>query len=388
VLGPDEVSKSSNTESQRSTPWRVLVVDDHEPLLTVLREVLLASGFDPVVMNNATDALLCLEQQVPDIIVCDVLMPGMNGFEFFQKVCENEKTFKVPFIFLTGLSDPEEIRFGKEKGCDDYLIKPFDPNDLVAVIRGKLNTCKKRDTANERQMEAYRRRIIQSLSHEFRTPLVAINTGTELLLEQFDRMEGERVSQLLKSIQRGGARLQGLIDDFMTLQQIDSGSAKSTCDRFKDQCDFYNLVANSITTFLETYRDTSPLIEFSRPEGKGPRVLVCRNQVEDVLRRLLSNAVKFGGKDKAVTVTFTCSENKTSVFFRDRGQGAAPELMQEAKELFKQIDRDRMEQQGCGIGLTIAGYLCDINGGAIHFHQPADNIGLEVEISFPVVEAS
>lgn len=367
--------------------YKVLVIDDHEPLVGVLTEVLSGTGFHVFSALNAEDALQFLDHQPPDIIICDVMMPGIDGFTLYDKVKQNPEWCNIPFVFLSALSEPSEIRFGKALGCDDYLTKPFDPVDLLATLKGKLSTFKKREELIAKRVEQYRRRIIHTLSHEFRTPLVAINTGTELLLEQFDSMDKVRIFRLLESIQRGGLRLQRLTDDFMTLQQIDSGAALNTCNKMKRSTSLFRVAEAALESFKEAghYNTDSIRLDLPTPEQLGDYYAEIYDvQIVDVLKRLLGNACKFAGNFGGIEIRFGRDRQNAFVSVRDRGTGLPPEIMQRACELFTQIDRDRLEQQGCGLGLTIAHYYSGINGGNLTFHTLPDRAGFEVRVNFPV----
>ena len=369
---------------------KVLVVDDSDQILFVLEEVLRSEGFEVQRANGAQEALVNLRTNPPDVIISDIMMPDVDGFRFHELVKQSSEWCDIPFLFLTALSDPEEIRFGKQLGVDEYVTKPFDPTDLTATVRGKVLLSKRRkENAGELQ-DRFRKRIIHTLSHEFRTPLVAINTGTELLLEQREHIDASKLDRLLESIQRGGLRLQRLVEDFMTLQQIDSGTAASIAQRlrrkvllpkvFEVGLDYFHEALHGETINLEVIPMSDEM-----SDKFPPMVHVYDTQVVSVIQRLLQNAHKFGGREKPITVTLLSNPTHASILIRDRGPGMSDVAVRQACELFSQIDRDLYEQQGCGLGLPIATYYTQLNDGELVFRSPADGMGLEVEIRFPRV---
>lgn len=364
----------------------ILAVDDSEQILQVLDEVLRSQGFEVHTASSVERAKESLKSARPDLILCDIMMPEVDGFRFHSELKSNPDWCEIPFLFVSALSDPEEVRFGKELGCDDYVTKPFDPNDLAATIRGKLSVAKLRREKQKQDAEKFRKRVIHTLSHEFRTPLVAINTGTELLLEQREQLEADRLERLLESIQRGGLRLQRLVEDFMTIQQIDSGTAASIASRFKRSSSLSKIIELAIDSFQEQLRGEPCQIEFEKLVDEPVAAHVYDVQIVNVVQRLLSNAHKFGGADKLITVRIGSTPESISVFVRDRGPGMSTEAVRDACELFTQINRDRIEQQGCGLGLTISQYFSVLNGGKLYFSTPTDGAGgLEVELRFPRV---
>lgn len=369
---------------------KVLVIDDCEQLRGVLSEVLSTQGFEVIATESADEALEVLHSDTPDVILCDIMMPGTDGIKFNSVLRERSEWCQIPFIFLTALSDPDDVRVGKTLGCDEYVTKPFDPLDLGAVIRGKVKLARERKKGKAEEIEKYRRRIVHTLSHEFRTPLVAINTGAELLLDQKNSLKDEQVKKLLTSIQRGGVRLQRLVEDFMVLQQIESGSAAAAAERLRRTCSMVGIATGAIELFVDNTVDPELCITLN-VEGEDPRraplISVYESQVSSAIGRLLSNAYKFGGATKQITLTVCTTEEEVSAIIRDRGPGLAPEVAARACEMFSQIDREKLEQQGCGLGLTIASCFTKLNNGSLEFKKPEDGVGLEVVVKFPRVSA-
>ena len=386
-MGLQYEKASSAGERAALESAKVMIVDDNVELLQVLEELLSQQGYDVTKAESADRALALLTTSVPDIIVCDVMMPGKDGYALFNEIRQNPEWTDVPFIFLTSLAGREEVQFGKGSGCDDYLTKPFDPTELMAVVKGKLTLAEHRKRLTRNTFESYRKRIIHTLSHEFRTPLVSINTGTELLLDQHSALKEDQVRRLLESIQRGGYRLERLVNDFMLMQQIDLGHAASSCDRFRRKQPFLYLVESSIESFQEGF----PRLQ--RPqnimfEAVGERVDDCAVNVYDVqiahvIQHLLSNALKFGGDTQPIEVTLRLSASEAILRVRDYGPGMDGREADKACELFNQINRDTNEQQGAGLGLTICRYFTRINDGRIEFRPPDDGTGLVAELRFP-----
>ncbi len=119
-------------------PQTILVVDDEPILLDSLTDTLCLQGFNVLKASNGLEALDILREQLPDLILADIMMPGMNGYQFYQRVRQNPEWLRIPFIFLTAKGESEDVRFGKELGADDYLMKPILPEDLIAAVIGRL----------------------------------------------------------------------------------------------------------------------------------------------------------------------------------------------------------------------------------------------------------
>ena len=116
----------------------ILVVEDELIILDSLSDLLRVHGFQVLQAANGLEALAILQDNTPDLILADIMMPEMNGYQLYNRVRQNPEWLWIPFIFLTAKGQAEDIRFGKELGADDYLMKPIDAEDLIAAILGKL----------------------------------------------------------------------------------------------------------------------------------------------------------------------------------------------------------------------------------------------------------
>jgi DNA-binding NarL/FixJ family response regulator len=116
----------------------ILVVDDEPVILDSLSDILCFHGFQVLKASNGMEALEILRDQIPDLILADIMMPEMNGYQLYNRIRQNPDWVWIPLIFLTAKGAAEDIRFGKELGADDYLMKPIDAEDLIAAILGKL----------------------------------------------------------------------------------------------------------------------------------------------------------------------------------------------------------------------------------------------------------
>jgi signal transduction histidine kinase len=346
----------------------VLVVDDNPLIVNVLKSLLSSAGYQVFTSGDGQEALTCLEKKCVDVIICDVMMPKMDGYELHHCVRGKPELSHIPFLFLTALSDNLEVHRGKETGADDYLVKPFDPRDLLAVVRGKVTRSRSLKNLSEEKYDSYRKKVIHTLSHEFRTPLVAINTGTELLLEQQGNLDERKMLNLLEAIRRGGQRLERLVNDFMLMQQIEAGIAK----RLFDTRATVRSVGDMVSQFADSKRDGLVAEGFKfeiNNLAPDAEVAVYEPQVHDVLSRLLSNAAKFSPNQKEIEIYVYAQDQEVVIEVRDRGLGMDLAKVRQAIDVFGQIDREKLEQQGGGLGLAIANRYAAINKGRLDFEN-------------------
>ncbi len=370
-------------ESNLTDISSVLVVDDNPLIINVLRSLLCSEGYKVFTCGNGHEALDLLGSKSVDLIICDVMMPRMDGYELHFKVRENNQLAHIPFVFLTALSDNVEVNRGLESGADDYVVKPFDPQDLVSLVKGKIRRSKHLKTYGEEKYDSYRKRVIHTLSHEFRTPLVAINTGTELLLDQVPELQSTKVHNVLEAIKRGGQRLERLVTDFMLLQQIEAGIAH----RLFESRGAAQPVSDVLNAYIESRANKISEEGFQlklSDQSDGSKVRVYEAQVLDILDRLVNNAIKFKSDRREIEIHSHVADGEVTIEVRDRGIGLDVSRVKEAIDVFGQLDRDRLEQQGGGMGLAIANRYATINSGRLEFENRRDG-GSIVSLILPLV---
>jgi len=360
-----------------------LLVDDNPLILNVLRGLLNNEGIRVLSSTNGQEALEILDQQSVDVIVCDVMMPRMDGYQLHERVRGCSKYAHIPFVFLSALGDNAEISQAKENGADDYLVKPFDPRELIAVVRGKIQRSKSIKGAETERYDSYRKRVIHTLSHEFRTPLVAINTGAELLLEQRDRLDHDKAANLLEAIKRGGERLERLVNDFMLLQQIEGGLARRLFESRASVHSIQAVLDRIIEAREEMISGERCTLDFSKIPYEIS-VRIYEPQIQDILDRLINNAIKFSTTERSIEIHSSLRDREVGIEIRDRGLGMDAIRTKEAVDAFGQINREKMEQQGSGLGLAIASRYAEINDGRLEFEERAGG-GTIVTLILPTV---
>lgn len=199
----------------------VLIVEDDQNLNLALVETLQTYGYATLSAYHGREALDLLRQRTPDVIVCDINMPVMDGYTFLQHTRAEPEWRLLPFIFLTARTTTEDQRRAKAIGIEDYLTKPIDARDLVAAIENALNRRRLVAAEIERNMDNLRNRIVGLLQHEFRTPLTFILGYAELLLSSgAGDLDAEQMQLMAAAILDGGQRLQQQIETFLFMAEL------------------------------------------------------------------------------------------------------------------------------------------------------------------------
>ncbi|MGE5315060.1 MAG: response regulator [Acidobacteriota bacterium] len=340
--------------------YRILIVDDEPDLLDITGAILEMEGYEVSKAVNVPVALKILETETPDIIISDVTMPEFSGFDFFTHVRQNPRLQNTPFIFVSGHSDFAHVKIGKELGSDEYITKPFEPDLLLSVIKGKLKRRQQLSDSFAQQIEQMKSQLFNVISHEMRTPLTSILGATEVLAEGKDSLSAEDFTEFLEMLKAGSKRLNSMVEDFLLVVRIESNEVMRAVENGE------SLIAPR--QFVERLlHEHEALIQkkhlrVTMPESQTTFVAAANLQhLENICRRILDNAVKFTPADGCIEIGCAETESGCTFTVKDSGPGIAPEYHQDIFQKFFQVNRERHEQQGSGLGLYIAGKLAEAN---------------------------
>ncbi len=349
----------------------ILVVEDDTNLLSGICDILEMAEYNVFGAASGLDALDVLRTKLPlpNIIVSDIMMPYMDGYELLNAVRQERDWTEIPFIFLTARTEKGDIRSGMVAGADDYLPKPFKTDDLLLAIRAKLK--RRAELANVRalQIREIKRGILTILNHEFRTPLSPVVAYADMLNSDPTTLTHDELKAFLQGINTGAKRLRRLVEDFILLIELETGEAQTAYNyRHALITDLGALLETAIAQFAETLinRDVH-LLSVPIPTSLPPFVADPEYLIAALLR-LLDNAVKFtdqaGGKVQ-ISAEADASGDWVLIHVADTGRGIPPDEFAFIFDSFYQIERKRYEDQGTGSGLAIVKAIMELHGGEV-----------------------
>ena len=200
----------------------ILLVEDDVALLEGMSDTLEMQGYKTIQATDGRKGLEVLQQVQPDLIISDIMMPEMDGYEFHRAVASSPESAGIPFIFLTAKSDQEDVRKGLREGVDAYLTKPFDLEELLIHVQNKLDRFAMIRQQALAQLDELQSQIVTMFSHELRTPLTYIQGYTDLLADTPQSISPDEMKLFLDGIQNGSRRLNQVIENLLTLVQIDT----------------------------------------------------------------------------------------------------------------------------------------------------------------------
>ncbi|MBS2033991.1 response regulator [bacterium] len=350
---------------------RVLLAED-EPELAAYMSLVLRGVANVQVVRDGGQAMAQLDQWQPELILSDVMMPGLSGFELCRQLKASPRWAAVPVILITALTHREALLQGWESGADEFLFKPFHPTELITRVRtlltisgirrrleldlrqqveeqtALLSTALQRaEVANEAKT-----RFLGNLSHELRTPLAVVLGMVQLAMGESPPLS---IQEKLEKIRDSASGLNGLLEDLVEFCRLESGQLKLRRAAFELRAFLTNLHTSLAPQAQE--RNLEWVLEIEGPQPWW--VEGDEGRLRHVLINLLVNAIKFTQQGWIrlkldSSLTFSVS---------DTGQGVAPEDQQRILERFVQVDDSlKRDRQGLGLGLAICSELLQLMG--------------------------
>lgn len=347
------------------TKAKLLIVEDDHDLLNGLRDIFELDDYAVLTAENGKKALELLArhaEEPPDLIVSDVMMPQMDGYELLRQVRLNERWVTIPFIFLSARGEKRDIHQGRFLGVDDYMTKPFDADDLLVAVQTRLQRHRAIHQAQMGMISDLKRNILTILNHEFRTPLTLVVAYADMLKDfSAEDMSNEQLLEFLKGVNSGAERLRRLIENFILLVELETGDTQRTYQWRHRRID---QPADIVQQGIENYNSGKPRRVFELEIVPGlPPITGDIEFLSIALRELLDNAVKFSPKDAPITVGMHLADGALHIWVRDQGRGIARQEHHNIWQTFYQIDREYHEDQGAGVGLAIVRGIVEMHNG-------------------------
>ena len=382
--GEEQPAPTSDSSLPTSTFARVLLVDDNADMREYLTRILSEHVQVEAVADGAA-ALAAVKKQVPDLILSDVMMPGLDGFQLLQALRSDPRTREVPLILLSARAGEEAIVEGLEAGADDYLIKPFSAQELVSRVNAHLQMAQLRGEALQEARSTIRSRdeFISVVSHELNTPLVSILGWTRLL--RSNPPSPAMLTKALDTIERN-AILQGkLVQDLLDISRITAGKLRLN----PQPVELKLVIETAIATVTQTAMEKGVNLTWQKNATDSIVVMGDGDRLQQVICNLLTNAIKFTPASGSVTVELSVvddhSTNTAHAVIRvtDTGIGIAADFLPHVFERFRQA---RDSGKGLGLGLAIAHHLVELHRGTIHAESAGEGQGATFIVKLPIPE--
>jgi len=323
------------------------VVDDQSANVQLVGSILGKLGFDVVPASDGPTALKRLALRVPDLILLDVLMPDMDGFEVCRRIRENPERQGIPIIFISADDDKELIVRAFDAGGVDYVTKPFNHAELTSRVRTHLALKLARDRLA--QLAEDKDELLGILAHDLKSQLAGMQMSAQILRDRTSHLSDAKLTQLCENICQSGGQLLAFVKEFLANSAAERG--------FTPKQEVVNL-SDAISRTVQEYQAAAQrkglAIRTSFPDEGATTVCADQSALSQVLDNLLSNAVKFSPLHKEISVTIQPNGTSVECIIQDQGPGFTSE---DKARMFRRYARLSARPTGgepsTGLGLSI-----------------------------------
>ncbi len=342
---------------------KILVIEDNRSIRESILNLLEEKGFRAIGAEDGQVGTKVAQEYLPDLILCDVVMPGLDGYGVLSNLRQHGDTSTIPFIFLTSMSAKESFRYGMQLGADDYLTKPCSPDELLGAITSRFDKQAAIANQSQKQLENLRNSIALSLPHEFRTPLNGILGLTEVLIEDHEQIDRKEILEIAQGVHRSAERLYKLIQNFLLYAELET--ALRDDERIE--------LLRSGRTHYPKVLIADVATQIARQMGReadlslnlqNTMIRISDFNLKKIIEELVSNAFKFSKPGSPVCLTATVQADALFLYITDKGRGMTAEQVANLGA-YMQFERKFYEQQGSGLGLAIAKRMVEIHGGQL-----------------------
>lgn len=365
----------------------ILLVDDVIDNLEMLTDMLENQGHTVKIALDGQEAFTQIAIEQPDIILLDIQMPGMDGYEVCEKIKANPETQDIPVIFLSALSETKDIIKAFDVGGVDYVSKPFKFREVVARVASQLKLSRQRkeiELLRERDKQQFeslakiKNNFLYGTAHDLKNPLTGLMLYTQLLRSTPPDSQQE-ITEIATGIELSARKMQSLITDILDLAQMQVG----------DQMNFIELplqpiLENVVRNFTILAKEKDITLSLSIPE-ESVSYPIDTSYFERMLDNLTSNAIKYTLNGGKVSISLQNCEDTLELRIADTGLGIPKDDIPKLFEAFYRVKKkSHRKESGSGLGLSMVAAIVDDHNGTIHV-ESEEGVGSTFIITLPKV---
>lgn len=376
------------SETFESVKANILIVDDVPNNLRLLSNMLTGQGYEVRSAISGLMALKSVQAALPDVILMDINMPDMTGYEVCECLKADEQTAEIPIIFLSALSETLDKVKAFSVGAVDYITKPFQIEEVIARVethlairslQKKLQESEaevRRSLEQEKELNRLKSEFVAMISHDFRTPLTSIQGFTELLHYQNDKLALVERDRYFEKIGLAIDRMLELVDQVLTIGQLDASKTNFNPTPVELEPFCRDLVETLQVSMGEQHQ-----IQFSTG-SKGYMAAIDETLLRPILTNLLANAIKYSPKGGDIQFTLSCQNDQLVFYVQDHGIGIP---VKDQAHLFEAFHRCSNVGQikGTGLGLAIVKQCVEAHRGTITV-QSKVGVGTTFTVMLPL----
>jgi signal transduction histidine kinase len=356
--------------------FKILIVDDIPTNIQVLGSVLRKAGYEVAFTDNGQDAINKTKANQYDLILLDIMMPNMDGFEVCSVLKNSPESKEVPVIFLTAKTDSDSLIKAFELGAVDYLTKPFKASELLARVKTHITL--KYTTEELIKSNAVKDKLFSIIAHDLRGPVGNLGAALEVLVENLESFDKEALSEILTDLKNSASRTNELLQSLLKWAR----SQNNTIEFLPAPQNLNSLIKENSDLLQGTASQKQ--ISIATQSDDNIWVIADVNMLKTILRNLLSNAIKFSRTNSEIIVTAKKTGSFAKISVKDFGVGIKPENIEKlltTGEYFSTFGT--ANEKGTGLGINLCKDFIERNGGEISI-QSAEGKGTEVNFTLPL----
>jgi CheY-like chemotaxis protein len=336
---------------------RILVIEDDPGVIMVMKGLFPLININAQFAMNGADGISLINEIIPDIIICDIMLPDMQGYDVLVAVKANSKTYKIPFVFLSAFAEPTDIRKGMDLGADDYLTKPFTSATLLKTIEARLEIKKKNDLIDSsEENEKWLKLFGGNFNHEFMTPLNGIINSVELMRLSADKVDTALITDLTNAIYSSGYRMMRNTKKLLIHTLFNNkNNSKPVLQKIEN---IDKILMDSIKQIEKQYYDRK--INFKVTTNIDSEVTTGSYEyIKFLFDELLDNAYKFNLNELPIEVILKTEKRNKLIFeIINSTHLKNNEINTSNIKPFKKF-HEAMDMNGLGLGLSNCIKICE-----------------------------
>ncbi len=369
-------------KTAQKTPYKVLVVDDTPDNIQLISDILFEEGMSVTIARSGKQALKNVLVKLPDIILLDIAMPEMDGYEVCETLKKTPATANIPVIFLTAKTEAADVIKGFQVGAVDYVTKPFNIAELVARVHTHLELKRSRDIINEqneklKQLDATKDKFFSILASDLKFPFRAMYDLIRQSVNNIDKLQISEIKRTFLSLHSFSEKSSVLLDKLHEWSQLLTEKTQFKPRRF----DIDLVIKNNVELFKNSAKEKTINILYEKPHTQ--MVMADQNLTDSILKNLIQNAIKFTDNGGDIIISTKDDNDFVEVTVYDTGTGINPDV----KALLFRSDTflstiGTAGEKGTGLGLIISKAYVEMQGGKI-WVESMPGIGSDFKFTVP-----
>jgi len=337
----------------------ILIVDDIPANLKVLGDILKGEGYKVRPVPSGALALQVAEKERPDLILLDIMMPDMDGYEVCRRLKENKFLHDIPVIFISALSETNDVVKALKYGGVDYITKPFRAEEISARVKTHIKL--RRQSIELHELNVTKDRFFSIIAHDLRGPMGGFMGLTDLLTEELSNMSMAEIQEFLGSMRDSATNLFKLLENLLQWARVQQGGIILSRERVL----FHPIVIESLEMIQESAKKKGITIICDISEEL--EVFADSNLIQAIIRNLVSNAIKFSARGGTVSISAKITEDENvEISVKDMGIGMNPFMVENLFRIDIKNGRPGTEgEQSTGLGLLLCKEFIEKHGGHI-----------------------